>query len=236
MESITLDNIEIEIVKKNIKNIHLSVHPPYGTVRLAVPERMDDVSINNFALSKLTWIKKQRGKYKFQDKIEPVEFVSGESHYFFGSRYLLNVVETQGKQHAELKNNEYIILYVKPNSTTEKRRELITEWYRNNLKLIIPEYIKKWEKIIGVSVNEWGIKLMKTRWGTCNTQAKRIWINLELAKKNPMCLEYIVVHELVHLLERHHNNRFYAFMDKYLPDWKAIRNNLNGKIESNECY
>jgi len=236
MESITLDNIEIEIVKKNIKNIHLSVNPPYGTVRLAVPERMDDVSINNFAISKLTWIKKQIGKYKFQDKIAPVEFVSGESHYFFGSSYLLNVVETKGKQHAELKNNEYIILYVKPNSTAEKRRELITEWYRNNLKLIIPEYIKKWEKIIGVSVNEWGIKLMKTRWGTCNTQAKRIWINLELAKKNPMCLEYIVVHELIHLLERHHNSRFYAFMDKYLPDWKAIRDKLNGKIESNECY
>ena len=229
MKSIMLDNIEIEIVKKNIKNIHLSVHPPYGTVRLAVPERMDDQSINNFATSKLNWIKKQREKYKFQDNIAPVEFVSGESHCFFGSKYLLNVVETQGKQYAELKNNEFIVLYVKPNSTAEKRRELIKELYRDNLKLIIPEYIKKWEKIIGVSVNEWGIKLMKTRWGTCNIQAKRIWINLELAKKNPICLEYIVVHELVHLLERNHNRRFYELMDKYMPDLKAIRNNLNGK-------
>jgi len=234
MSSIMLDNIEIEIVKKSIKNIHLSVHPPCGTVRLAVPERMDDEAINKFVLTKLAWIKKQRGKFEFQDKISPLEFVSGETHYFFGTKYILNLIETKGKQHAKLRSNEYIDLYVRPGSTAEKRGEIMTEWYRNNLKIILPEYIEKWEKIIGVTVNEWGVKLMKTRWGTCNTNDKRIWINLELAKKNPMCLEYIVVHEMAHLLERHHNSRFYAYMNKYLPDWKDIRNNLNGIIyESN---
>ncbi|MGB4438197.1 MAG: SprT family zinc-dependent metalloprotease [Sedimentibacter sp.] len=227
MKSIILDNIEIEIVKKNIKNIHLTVHPPYGTVKLSVPERMSNEAINKFAISRLSWIKKQREKYKFQEKIVPAEFISGESHYFLGTKYLLNVIEKEGKQHAELRNNEYINLYVRPGNTAEKRGEVLTEWYRSNLKTIIPEYIEKWEKIIGVSVKEWGVKLMKTRWGTCNTQAKRVWINLELAKKNTMCLEYIVVHELVHLLERHHNNIFYGYMDKFLPEWKVIRNNLN---------
>jgi len=230
MKSIVLDNIEIEILKKNIKNIHLTVHPPYGTVKLSVPERMNNEAINEFAISRLSWIKKQREKFKFRDKIVLTEFISGESHYFFGTKYLLNVIQTEGKQHAELRNNEYINLYVRPGSTKEKREEVLTEWYRSNLKIVIPEYIEKWEKIIGVSVKEWGVKFMKTRWGTCNIQAKRIWINLELAKKNTMCLEYIVVHELVHLLERHHNSVFYSYMDKFLPEWKIIRNNLNGII------
>jgi len=230
MKSIILDNIEIEVVKKSIKNIHLTVQPPYGTVKLSVPEKMNNEAIKQFAISRMSWIKKQREKFKFQEKIEPAEFISGESHYFFGMKYILNVIETKGKQHAELRNNEYINLYVRSGSSAEKRSEVMTEWYRSNLKTVIPSYIEKWEKIIGVSVEEYGVKLMKTRWGTCNIQDKRVWINLELAKKDTMCLEYIVVHELVHLLERHHNKVFYGYMDKFLPEWKGIRNNLNGII------
>jgi hypothetical protein len=228
MDKITVGNIEIDLIRKNIKNIHLSVYPPDGRVRLAVPERMNDEAVRLFATSKLAWITKQRKKFSEQDRQTAREFVSGESHYYFGTRYLLNVVETTGKQHIELRGNKYIDLYVRPESTVEKREKIMSDWYRQSLKKIIPAYIKKWEAIMGVTVNDWGVKLMKTRWGTCNVQDKRIWINLELAKKNPQCLEYIIVHEMVHLLERHHNEKYKAYMDKFLPNWKSIKDELNG--------
>ena len=228
MDKITVGNIEIDLIRKNIKNIHLSVYPPEGRVRLAVPERMNDEAVRLFAVSKLAWITKQRKKFSEQDRQTAREFVSGESHYYFGTRYLLNVVETTGKQHIELRGNKYIDLYVRPESTVEKREKIMSDWYRQSLKKIIPAYIKKWEAIMGVTVNDWGVKLMKTRWGTCNVQDKRIWINLELAKKNPQCLEYIIVHEMVHLLERHHNEKYKAYMDKFLPNWKSIKDELNG--------
>ncbi|WP_366922784.1 M48 family metallopeptidase [Metallumcola ferriviriculae] len=230
MNSIMISNIAIEVIRKKIKNINLSVHPPDGRVRLAVPEKMDEEAIKLFAISKLSWIKKQRGKFDLQDRQSIRKFLSGESHYFFGTRYLLNVVETSGKQHVELRNKKYIDLYIRPNSTKEKREKVMTAWYREQLKSIIPEYIIKWEEVIGVSVKDWGVKLMKTRWGTCNTMAQRIWLNLELAKTNPRCLEFIIVHEMVHLLERSHNDRFKAYMDKFLPNWRSIRDELNGLI------
>ncbi len=213
MSNINIGNIDIELIRKDIKNVHLSVHPPYGRVRLAVPEKMDEEAVRIFAISKLSWIKKQRKKFTLQDRQPEREFVSGESHYYLGDRYLLNVIETSGKQHVEIRNNNYIELYVRPNSTIEKSEKVMSDWYRLNLKLTIPEYIEKWEKVMDVSVNSWNVKLMKTKWGTCNTQAKRIWINLELAKKNPRCLEYIIVHEMVHLFERHHNDLFKGYMD-----------------------
>jgi predicted metal-dependent hydrolase len=227
MDKITVGNIEIDLIRKNIKNIHLSVYPPEGRVRLAVPERMNDEAVRLFAVSKLAWITKQRKKFSEQDRQTVREFVSGESHYYFGTRYLLNVVETTGKQHIELRSNKYIDLYVRPESTVEKREKIMSDWYRQSLKKVIPDYIKKWEEIMGVTVNDWGVKLMKTKWGTCNVKDKRIWINLELAKKNPRCLEYIIVHEMVHLLERHHNKKYKAYMDKFLPNWKSIKNELN---------
>lgn len=228
MKSIQVNEIDIEIVKKKIKNIHLSVHPPNGRVRLAVPYIMDDESIRDFALSKLSWIEKQRSKFNIIEEV-PIEFISGEIHYFLGSEYLLNVFETTGRQHIEIKDNESINLYLRSNSTIENRQKIMTQWYRQELKNIIPKYIEKWEPIIGVKVNDWGVKRMKTRWGSCNIQAKRIWINLELAKKNLRCLEYIIVHEMVHLLERKHNNVFKAYMDKFLPNWKSIKDELNNK-------
>ena len=228
MDKITVGNIEIDLIRKNIKNIHLSVYPPEGRVRLAVPERMNDEAVRLFAVSKLAWITKQRKKFSEQDRQTVREFVSGESHYYFGTRYLLNVIETTGKQHIELRSNKYIDLYVRPESTVEKREKIMSDWYRQSLKKVIPDYIKKWEEIMGVTVNDWGVKLMKTKWGTCNVKDKRIWINLELAKKNPRCLEYIIVHEMVHLLERHHNEKYKAYMDKFLPNWKSIKDELNG--------
>lgn len=236
MSKITVENIDIELIRKKIKNIHLSVYPPDGRVRLAVPEQMDDEAARSYAVSKLSWINKQRQKFSTQEIQTKREFVSGESQYFLGTRYLLNVIETTGKQHVKLRNNKYMDLYVRPDSTIEKRGKILSEWYRQNLKEMIPSYIEKWEKIMGVKVNEFGIKIMKTRWGTCNVRDKRIWINLELAKKNPRCLEYIVVHEMVHLLERSHNKVFKNYMSKFLPNWKSIKDELNGlAFDSNRC-
>ena len=233
MSNLVISDIDIELVKKKIKNIHLSVHPPDGRVRLAVPEKMDEDAIRIFAISKLSWIKKQKSKFHLQERQTAREFLSGESHYFLGDRYILNVLETTGKQYVELKNKKDINLYVRANSTKEKREKVMTEWYREQLKDIIPKYIEKWEPVMGVKVEDWGVKLMKTRWGSCNIQAKRIWINLELAKKNPRCIEYIIVHEMVHLLERNHNDRFKAYMDKFLPNWRSVKAELNGLIHEN---
>ncbi|NLJ58802.1 MAG: M48 family metallopeptidase [Tissierellia bacterium] len=228
MDKITVENIDIELVKKKIKNVYLSVYPPNGKVRLSVPKQMDDHDIKDFVISKLPWIIKQRNKFSLQETQAEKEFVSGETHYFFGEKYLLNIIETTGKEHVELRNNKYMDLYIRANSTVEKREKVMREWYRKKLKIIIPEYIAKWEQIIGVTVNEFGVKLMKTKWGTCNIRTKKIWINLELAKKNPRCLEYIVVHEMVHLLEKYHNKVFKGYMNKFLPNWKSIRDELNG--------
>ena len=145
-----------------------------------------------------------------------------------GHPYILNVIESKEKQRVELRDRKYMELYIRPGHTKDKREKLLREWYRKELKALIPEYIQKWEKIIGVKVEDWGVKLMKTRWGTCNVRDKRIWINLELAKKNSRCLDYIIVHEMVHLLERKHNEQFKAYMDRFLPNWKSIKKELNG--------
>lgn len=230
MEKLAIGDIEIDVHKKNIKNLHLSVHPPNGRVRISAPKRMSDEAIRIFAISKLDWVKKQRNKFQAQERQSERRFVSGESHYYQGVRYLLNVIFTTGKQKVEIRNNKYIDIYVCKDSTKEQREKIMNEWYRKQLKSQIPAIIKKWERKIGVEVDSWGVKLMKTKWGSCNPNAKRIWVNLELAKKNPRCLEYIIVHEMIHLLERHHNERFTAYMDRFLPNWRNIKHELNDLI------
>lgn len=231
MEKIIINDIEIELTKKNIKNLYLSVHPPDGRVKISAPYRMNMDSIRLFVISKISWIKRQQSKFKNQERQPEREYVSGESHYFLGQRYLLNVIYTnKRKQGVEVRNKKYIDLYVRENAPKHIRERVMIEWYRKQLKELIPPLIAKWEPIIGVKVKEFGVKRMKTCWGTCNTKAKRIWINLELAKKSPTCLEYVVVHEMVHLLERHHNERFKAYMDKFIPNWRAVKAELNGLI------
>ncbi len=231
MGTLTVDNIEIQLIKKNIKNLHLSVLPPDGSVRISAPKELNDETIRLFAVSKLSWIKKQRAKFKRQERQPEREFVSGESHYFLGQRYLLNVIYTnKRRQGAAIRNKTYLDLFVRENSGKEQRRKVVREWYRRELKALIPPLISKWEPIIGVKVESWGVKRMKTKWGSCNIAAKRIWLNLELAKKNPACLEYIVVHEMVHFLERLHNEHFVAYMDKFLPNWRSIKAELNGLV------
>ena len=226
MPVIELGNIKIDVELKDIKNIHLSVYPPDGNVKIAAPVRMDIDTIRVYAINKLKWIKKQQETFRNQEREAPREYLTKESHYFQGKRYLLKIIEHNKPPNVLIKHST-IELYVKPNTSVEKRKEVIDEWYRSQLKLIVPAIIKRWEGKIGVQSNEYGIKKMRTKWGTCNIKAKRIWLNLELAKKPVDCLEYIIVHELVHLLERSHNDRFVALMNEYMPKWRFHRDELN---------
>jgi hypothetical protein len=226
MAEITLGSINIEVEQKDIKNIHLSIYPPHGAVRIAAPNRMDLDTIRVFAISKLSWIKKQQAAFKNQDRETPREYLTRESHYFLGKRYLLKVIEVDAKPKVILKFDE-IELYIRPDSSTEKRKVILDEWYREELKKRVPDLIEKWENKIGVQANIFGIKKMKTKWGSCNTEAKRIWLNLELARKPLICLEYIIAHELIHLIERSHNQRFVSLMDEFMPLWRTHRAELN---------
>ena len=226
MPIITIENIHIEVTQKNIKNIHLKICPPRGDVKISAPKRMPLEAIHTFALSKLDWIEKQRRKFQNFKVIEAKKFVDNETHYFQGEPYFLRVIEADAKPKVHLEDGE-MILYIRPNTPTEKRKTIIDNWYRQEIKKEIIQIVDKWEKIIGVKINEFGVKLMRTKWGTCNITAKRIWLNLELIKKPLKCLEYVIVHELVHLLERYHNARFYGFMDKFMPDWKIYDSELN---------
>lgn len=225
---ISIGDLQIAVTKKKIKNLYLSVYPPDGRVRVAAPLTMKDEAIREIVVAKLPWIRKQQSKLARQEWRQEKEYVSGESHYFMGRRYWLNVVTTKQKQRVELGKNNQLTLYVRPGSTKEQRKKMVTEWYRSELKKQIPALIAKWEKELGVRVNSWGVKLMKTRWGSCNPKAGRIWVNLELAKKSPRCLEYIVLHEMLHLLEKYHNKRFYTYLGQFMPDWKESRAELNG--------
>jgi predicted metal-dependent hydrolase len=234
MRQITVNNIVIDIVRKNIKNLHLAVYPPEGRVRVAAPLRVNDEAVRLFAISKLSWIKTQQAKFEGQVRQSKREYVSGESHYFEGYRYLLNVIYYDQPPKVEIRNKKYIDLYVRINSNTEQRERVMKEWYRQKLKEKIPSLLEKWEKTIGVKANDWHIKQMKTRWGSCKIEAKRIWLNLELAKKSTLCLEYIIVHELVHLLERHHNKRFNSLMSKFMPLWEFHQKELNSLLDYNQ--
>lgn len=217
----------MDVVRKGIKNIHLAVYPPTGRVRIAVPLRVNEDTIRLFAISKLGWIRRNQRRYEGQERLSPREYKNRESHYFQGKRYLLNVVEVDEPPKIVLRSKTYIDLYTRPETTIAKRHELMNEWYRVQLKRQIPELIEKWEKKMNIRVGEWQAKLMKTKWGSCNIEKKRIWLNLELAKKPIHCLEYIIVHEMVHLLERHHNEKFIAFMDNYLLKWRSYKAELN---------
>ena len=216
----------IEVEQKNIKNIHLSVYPPDGKVKIAAPLRMDKDTIRVFAINKLSWIRKQQQIFRNQEREPKREYITKESHYFQGKRYLLKIIEQNSKPKVVLKYS-YIELYIRPNTPTEKRQDIIEEWYRNDMKKNIPKMIEKWEKKIGVKINDFGIRKMQTKWGSCNIEAKRIWLNLELAKKPLVCLEYVIVHELVHLLERNHNDRFKNLITEFMPKWRFYRDELN---------
>jgi predicted metal-dependent hydrolase len=232
MHQIIVSNVTIDVVRKDIKNLHLAVYPPTGRVRIATPLKVNDEAVRLFAISKLGWIKKHCKSFAGQKRETKREYVSGESHYFEGRRYLLNVIYRNATPKVEVRNKRYIDLYVRPSSTIEQRERVMTEWYRQRLKDKIPALIEKWQRIIGVRVADWKVKQMKTKWGTCKVELKQIWLNLELAKKPSSSLEYIIVHELVHLQERHHSDRFITLMDKFMPQWRFHQAELNQLILS----
>lgn len=217
----------MEVVRKPIKNMHLSVHPPEGRVRVSVPLRIDDEAVRLAVISKLAWIRRHQKTFAEQPRQSKREMVSGESHYLLGRRYRLRVLEHDGPSRVERRGNSELTMLVRPGSDRDRRERMLYEWYRRQMKALVPDLIAEWQPIIGVRITDWGIKKMKTRWGSCNVRDRRVWLNLELAKKPPHCLEYVLVHEMVHLLERRHNDRFKAFMDRFMPQWRMYRDELN---------
>jgi len=223
-----VEDIKIQLRRKNIKTLRLSVHPPDGEVRISVPNGVTDDEALRFIESKMDWIRLQIEKLSNTKIDEPKEYLTGEKHCFLGREYPLQVRTTAGRQRVQMLDGT-LILFVRDGHTREKRERLLNQWYRDQLKVLIPEYIEKWEKVMGVEVNDFGVKDMKTRWGTCNIREKRIWINLRLATRNEDLLEYIIVHEMAHLLERLHNDRFKSLMTGFIPNWRELRKDLNGQ-------
>ncbi|MDR9410185.1 MAG: SprT family zinc-dependent metalloprotease [Balneolaceae bacterium] len=224
---IQVSDINVDVIKKDIKNIHLAVYPPSGRVRLSSPRSMKTESLRLFVISKLDWIKKHIRKMNEQVRVPDREYIQGESHWVQGQRYLLNIIEKEAPPKVKIRNKKYLDLYVRPGSDKAKREEVIKEWYRGMLKEQIPALIEKWEKELGVTVQDWGVKQMKTKWGSCNINAKRIWLNLELAKKPKPLLDYVVLHEIAHLKERLHNDRYKGILTKHMPSWKSRQDELN---------
>lgn len=221
-----IEDISIDVEWKKIKNIHLRVCPPDGRVRISAPVRVDPGILRGFAESKLGWIRKQQVRIRGCKPPEPREFVSGEIHFIGGERFALELVERAAKPEVII-DGDIMRLYIRPGTTVEKRQAVLEEFYREQLHKALPAIITGWEQVMNVRVNDFGIKRMKTRWGTCNRKVGRIWVNLELAKRPPECLEYIVVHEMVHMLERGHNAIFFGHMDRFLPGWRLIKKELN---------
>jgi predicted metal-dependent hydrolase len=233
---IAVGGISVEIVRKNIKNLHLGVYPPDGRVRVAAPLAVNDEAVRLAVIGKLGWIRRQQARFQGQPRQSAREMVAGESHYYLGRRYRLRVVEAVGPCRVELRGKTVIHLQARPNATAEQRTAALQRWYREQMSALVPPLVEKWEAALGVQVAEWRIKRMKTKWGSCTPTARRIWLNLELVKKPPRCLEYIVVHEMVHLLERHHNERFLGLMEEYLPQWRGFRDELNAAPLAQESW
>lgn len=223
---VQLGDIAVDVVRKDIKNVHLSVHPPTGRVRIAAPERMSLDTVRVFAISKLNWIRQQQHKMLEQERETPREYLNRESHYVWGRRYLLAVIEEDQPPSVELSHSR-IVLRVRHETTREKKQAILEEWYRKQVRNEVPSLITKWERLMGVKVRRLFVQRMKTKWGSCNPRACTIRLNTDLAKKPRPCLEYIVVHEMTHLLERTHNERFITLMQQFMPKWKIYREMLN---------
>ena len=223
--TIELGDIAIEVVRKNIRNIHLKVCPPNGHVRISAPLRMNLDVIRSFAISRVHWVRKHQQRMRERPQSMPLEYVDGESHFLWGSPCLLQVRETRASAKVELIGGR-LLLDVRAGTKSRKKRALLDEWYRARLMEALPELTRKWERLTGVKAGRLSVRRMKTRWGSCNTRTGHIRLNTELAKKRPACLEYVLVHELVHVLEPSHNHRFKALMDGFMPEWRSWRAEL----------
>lgn len=223
---LSVAGLDVEVDYKDIKNLHLSVYPPAGRVRVAVPQRTTEEAIRLAIVQRLPWIKRQREQFQSASRQTERKMVSGETHYVWGKRYLLDVSRSSGAFGVETKGNTLWVI-TPAGTDADGRFAALNRWYRRELKAAVPALLEKWQPILGVEADKFVVRRMKTKWGTCVTTSRTIWLNPELAKKTPRCLEYILVHELMHLLERGHGEKFGALMDQYLPDWRARRDELN---------
>ena len=226
VSQIKLGSIAVDVVLKDIKNVHLSVHPPSGRVRIAAPEHMNLDTVRAFAVSKLAWIQEQQKKLQKQERETVREYLDRESHYVWGKRYLLKIEEVVGASSVELKAGN-MILRIRPGASAEARGSVVSKWYREQLKAAMPALLLKWVPITGVEPGHIYVQKMKTKWGSCNPVNRSIRLNTDLAKKSPCYLEYILVHELTHLIEKTHNNHFTELMDQFMPQWRDYRQMLN---------
>jgi predicted metal-dependent hydrolase len=223
--TLNIGSLTMQVNRQAIKHLHISVLPPDGRIRISVPEAMTETAMRMAIISRIPWIKQQQKNFARQPRQSGREMVSGECHYLWGRQYRLDVITYQSQQgrHYITVSQDKISLYVRPNTTIANKLQVLADYYRHSLKTRVQLLLEYWQQKMNVSVSTWGVKKMQTKWGSCNTQTGSIWLNLELAKKPPECLEYIVVHELVHLLERQHNDRFWHYMTAYLPDWQERR-------------
>ena len=221
-----LGGLPVDVVFKDIKNVHLSVYPPTGRVRISAPERMNLDAIRLFAISKLDWIKRQQTKLQAQERETPREYLDRESHYLWGKRYLLRVLEIDAAPAVHL-NPGKMLLRVRPRTSEDKKQAIVAHFYREQIRVAVPSLVAKWAPAMGVTVERFYVRQMKTKWGSCNPRARAIRLNTELAKKPKHCLEYIVVHEMVHFFERHHGDKFVSLMDRFMPQWRSHRDELN---------
>lgn len=227
---IKVGSIEVLVWRKDVKNLHLNVLPPDGRVRVTAPIHLNDDAVKTFIATRLLWIKKHQQVFKSQPRQTPREYVSGESHYFFGNRYILEVVEKNERPDVYIKNKKKIVLVCPAGSSQEKKREIILSWYRQNLANILSKYISKWEPVLSVHPSSWRIRRMKTKWGSCNPVKKNLNFSLELAKQSEDCIEYVVVHELLHLIERKHSKKFKLLLDQHMPKWRQYKDQLDKEI------
>jgi predicted metal-dependent hydrolase len=229
MINLIVGGIDITAEKKNIKNMYIRVIPPGGRVKITAPMSATEDAIKMFAVSHIAWIKKQRQKFADQPRQTERKYVTGESHYLWGRRYRLDVVYSNIRNDVSVVGQR-IVLQVRRDSTSQQRANVMDNWYREILKNAISPVFEKCERLVGVKAKKWQVKNMRTKWGTCNILQKRIWLNLQLAKKTPECLEYVIIHELVHLLEKSHNDIFKAYMDQFYPNWRLVKANLNEQM------
>lgn len=224
---LTVAGIDIDVIYKNIKNLHIAVYPPLGRVRVAAPQRLDDDAIRLAVVQRLPWIKRQREQLRSAVRQSEREMVSGETHYVWGRRYRLNVIEDSKRYTTVQIDGSRLTIHTPSISTDAERRAALDRWYRKQLKAAIPALIAKWEPIMGMRVNKWTVRRMRTKWGTCKAESSHITFNLELAKKDPAAVEYILVHEMCHFRERGHGDRFVRLMNSHMPDWQSRRDGLN---------
>lgn len=227
MTVVKVSDISAEVEWKAIKNVHLTVYPPDARIHVSAPQSMPEDAVRLFLLTKLPWIKSRVSEIVNQSRQTPREYVSGENHFYKGQRYRLKVIYSNKPAKVEVQGNECIVLYARNGSLPERRAEILREWYRNELKSILPPLISKWKETLGVKANKWEVKQMKTLWGSCNHRTHNIIFNLELIKKPLHCIEYIVVHELLHIKVRLHDEEYTSLLSHYLPNWQQTRDELN---------